>query len=191
VRTADRLRAGFGKTEVPHFALLDQLFHRGCHIFDWHVWINAVLIVQVDGLDLEPLEGALGHLSDVLRPTVEHLLLISLTQFETKFGGDYDLFAEGLERFTDNLLIDCTVNLSGVEERDAALGGRPDESDCLLLIRCRAVAMAQAHCAVANGRDFQVTISKFPLLHFKLLSFKQNVTLSPVFLSHAILLNLS
>ena len=50
---------------------LDQFLHRARHVFDRHVRVDAVLIEQVDGVDLEPLERALGGLLDVLRPAVQ------------------------------------------------------------------------------------------------------------------------
>jgi hypothetical protein len=67
----DRLHSRFGKAEVLHLALLDQLLHRARHIFDGHVGIDAMLIEQVDDIDLEPLERALDGLLDVLRPAVQ------------------------------------------------------------------------------------------------------------------------
>jgi hypothetical protein len=59
VRAANRLHARFGKAEVLDLALLNQFLHRARHVFDGHVRVNPVLIEQVDGLDLEPLERAL------------------------------------------------------------------------------------------------------------------------------------
>ena len=52
-------------------ALPDQLLHRARHVLDRHVRVDAVLVEQVDGIDLEPLERALGDLLDVLRPAVQ------------------------------------------------------------------------------------------------------------------------
>ena len=50
---------------------LNQVLHRSRHVFDRHVRVDAVLIEQVDGVDLEPLERGLGDLLDVLRPAVQ------------------------------------------------------------------------------------------------------------------------
>jgi len=35
---------------------LDQILHRPRHVFDRHVWVDAVLIEEVDRLDPESLE---------------------------------------------------------------------------------------------------------------------------------------
>ena len=71
VGAADGLHARFGKAEVLDLAFLNQILHRSRDVFDGHVRVNAVLIEQIDGIDLEPLERALGGLLDVLRPAVQ------------------------------------------------------------------------------------------------------------------------
>ena len=68
---ANCLHAGFGQAEVLHLALLNQVLHRSRDVFDRHVRVDAVLVEEVDGLDLEPLERRLGDLLDVRRPAVE------------------------------------------------------------------------------------------------------------------------
>ena len=58
VGPADRLHARLGEAEVLDLALPDQLLHRPGHVLDRHVRVDAVLIEQVDDVDLEPLERA-------------------------------------------------------------------------------------------------------------------------------------
>jgi hypothetical protein len=41
---------------VLDLAVLNQLLHGSRHVFDGLVRVDAVLVEQVDGLDLEPLE---------------------------------------------------------------------------------------------------------------------------------------
>ena len=71
VSAANRLHPGFRKAEVLDLALLNQLLHRAGDVFDRHIRIDAVLIEEIDRIDLEPLERALGDLLDVLRPAVQ------------------------------------------------------------------------------------------------------------------------
>ena len=70
VCAADRLYPCFRESEVLHFALLNQLFHRSRNVFDRHIGVNAVLIEQIDDIGLESLERALGGFLDVLWPAV-------------------------------------------------------------------------------------------------------------------------
>src|SRR6266568_4403674 len=58
-----------------------------------------------------------------------------------------------------------TVRFSGVEESDAAFDGRTNQRDHLLLVCRRTVTKAHSHAAKPESRNFQVTISKFSLLH--------------------------
>lgn len=66
VRTADRLRSGFGKAEVPDLALRDQIPDRARDLFYRYIWIDSVLVQQVDGLNAEASEGGVGGLPDQL-----------------------------------------------------------------------------------------------------------------------------
>src|SRR5882762_9841848 len=65
VRTPDRLHARLGEAEVPDLSLLDQFLHGAGHVFDRHVGIDAMLVEEIDDVDLESLQRALGDLLDV------------------------------------------------------------------------------------------------------------------------------
>ena len=66
MRTADRLRSGFGQAEVPDLALRDQIPDRARDLFYRHIWIDSVLVQQVDGLNAEASGGGVGGLPDQL-----------------------------------------------------------------------------------------------------------------------------
>jgi hypothetical protein len=59
------LGAWFRKTKVFHLTLLNQIFDGASHVFDGHVRVNAVLIIQVNRIHPEPLERSLSRLFDV------------------------------------------------------------------------------------------------------------------------------
>src|SRR3989442_8131601 len=48
VRAADRAHPGFRHPEVFHLSLPDQVLDGSRHVFDRHVGVNAMLIVEVD-----------------------------------------------------------------------------------------------------------------------------------------------
>ena len=58
VSAADRLRAGFRQAEVLDLALSNQFLHRSSYVFDGHLRVNAVLIVEIDDVGLQALERA-------------------------------------------------------------------------------------------------------------------------------------
>jgi len=55
--------------------------------------------------------------------------------------------------------------LGKIEERNAACHGRSEKRDHLLFVFGRAVRKAHSHTAESDGRDFQITFSKFALFH--------------------------
>ena len=169
MRAADGLHAGFGQAEVLHLALLNQFLHRARHVFDGHVRVNPMLIEQINRLDLEPLERAFDGLLDVLRPAVQARRtgpIVAAAQIEPELRGDDHLLAERSERFADEFLVgERAVNLGGVEERDAAFHGGPKQCGHLLFVLGRTVGKTHSHAAQPDGRDFQITVSKFALLH--------------------------
>ena len=89
----------------------------------------------------------------------------AVLEVEAELGRDHDLVADGRERFADELLVrERTVDLGGVEERDAALDGGADQRDHLLPVGERRVALAHAHAAEADCRDLE-RVSECPVLH--------------------------
>ena len=52
-----------------------------------------------------------------------------------ELGGDHDLVAERREGFADELLVrERAIDFGGIEEGDAALDGRADQRDRILLV---------------------------------------------------------
>ncbi len=74
---------------------------------------------------------------------------------EAELGGDDHPVADGGQRFADQLFVDeRAVDLGRVEERHAAFDGGMNQGDHLALVARQAIALAHAHAAQADGRDF-------------------------------------
>src|SRR5262249_41645989 len=87
-------------------------------------------------------------------------------EVEAELGGDDDFAFEGRERLADKFLVRVrSVNLGGVKKGDAAIHGGVQEPGHLLFVLRRAVGKAHAHAAQSDGRDFEVALAKFALLH--------------------------
>src|SRR5271165_6244773 len=71
---------------------------------------------------------------------------------------------------TSSSFVNGPVHLGSVEELDAALDGRPDQGDRLLLVHGLALGEAHAHAGEPDGRHFQVAVSESTLFHWFLLS---------------------
>src|ERR1700730_527644 len=163
----DGLHSWLRKTEVLDLSFLNHVLHRSRHIFYRHIGIDTMLVEQIDDVAPESLQRSFGDLLDVLWPAIQADLLTFRTNFETEFGGYHYLLAERSKRFAHKFFV-CkrAVHFGGIEKRYAEFYGFPKKRDHLLLVLGRAVAKAHSHTAQADGRHFQITLSKFPLLHF-------------------------
>ncbi len=148
--------------------LADQVPDRPGHVLDRDVGIDAMLVVEVDGFDAEPLQRTFGDLSNVVGPTTDDLLAVSTAHLESKLGGDHHLIAKGLQRLADHLLVGRAVDLRGVEEGDPAFDSRTYQGDPGGLVDGRTVAVAEAHAAQAQRRDLQARSKRAPF-HIELL----------------------
>src|SRR5437868_15392592 len=90
-----------------------------------------VLIEQIDNIGLQSLERCLGDSLDVFWPAIQPRLLSGVRiKFEPEFHGDCYAATEGAQGFADEFFVcEWTVGLSGIEERNAAFDGRPNERD--------------------------------------------------------------
>src|SRR5579863_2842882 len=146
-------------------ALLDQLLHRSCNVFDGHIRINTMLVKQIDCVGVETLQRSFGDRPDSFRAAIEALRRYSV--FEAELGCDNDLVANGLQRFSDYLFVrERTICLGSVEEGYPTVIGGADDLDGIPLVDGRAVTKAKAHAAKAKGRNFQPAPSQCSFLHF-------------------------
>jgi len=72
VGAADSCCAGFGEADVQDLALGHQLCEGADGVLDGSVRVDPVLVVEVDAVGAQPLQGALDRGADVRRAAVEH-----------------------------------------------------------------------------------------------------------------------
>src|SRR5580704_8349616 len=83
-----------------------------------------------------------------------------------ELGGDHDLVAERSEAFADEFFVDeRSIDLSGVEESDAAVDASMKKLDHLLLVFRRTKTKAHAHAAEADFRNLKTAFAQFAFLH--------------------------
>ena len=149
---ADGLRRGLGQAEVAHLPLLDQPGHRADRLLDRHGGIDAVLVVEVDHLDAEALEGGLAGLLHVVGPAV-HAVRPARVLRLAELGGEEDLVADALQRLADHrLVVAPAIHVGAVEMRDAEIDGVADQLDGLRVVRV-AIDAGERHAAEADGGD--------------------------------------
>jgi hypothetical protein len=106
MRTTDVRDTGLGKPEKSYLALLDKISYCAGHFLDRHVRINAMLIEEIDMVGIEPLQGVLNPLANMLGPAGSFGAdLFAVLETKTEFGGDHHLVAPALERSTEQCFV--------------------------------------------------------------------------------------
>ena len=92
-----------------------------------------MLVIQIDAVGSEALQGSLNHSLDVLRSAVKKKAALFIV--EAKFGCDSDSVADRRERLSDKLFV-CvgTVKFGCIEERDAFFMGCTNHPNALILV---------------------------------------------------------
>ena len=158
---ADGPRRRFAKAEEADLPLLLQPRHLADRLLDRHVRVDAVLVVEVDRLDPEPLQarfaGASGHNRDRrARPgtrrsgprTLPNLVARNTSSRRSRIAR------------ADQLLVAPAPYMSAVSRKVT-----PRSSAWWIVAidsarRCRAVELAHAHAAEADGGDLRAVAAE-------------------------------
>src|ERR1043165_3755173 len=92
---ANGFKSRLGKSEVPDLTFRNPILNRSRHVFNRHVWIDTMLIKQIDVVSLEPSQRRVRDFFDVLGPAVsaEPRALARRIEFESEFRRDHNLVA--------------------------------------------------------------------------------------------------
>ena len=165
----DRLGRSLAEAEVLHLAGLDELSHRPDRLLDLDVRVDPVLVVEVDVVHPQALEGTVDGLADVLRRAIDgaegrYVTGDCVVQVALELAGDHVLVALALDRPADQLLVgQWAVDLRGVQEIDAELQRSLDRRLGFVQVDLP-IERGHAHAAKSNFRDLEV--SKISSLHF-------------------------
>jgi len=122
VRPSYGCRSGLGEPEIADLALLDQPGHRSDGLLDRRFGIDAVLIIQIDRLDVQPLQTGLAGLHHVLgSPAHAHRLAAGRTHV-SELRGQRHLVTPVTDGPPHQLLVPPhTIHIGGIEKRYAKL----------------------------------------------------------------------
>ena len=121
---------GFRETEKADLAGTPKLRHGADRVLDGRVGVDPVLIVEVDGLDLEALQARLAAAADVVGPAVDPEEAPVGTAHVAELGRQHDLVAPAREGPAHELLVPAdAVHVGGIEEGDAEFDGAMDGRD--------------------------------------------------------------
>ena len=124
-RTQHRIvpRELLGRARIVRIKLLECCFDDASDVFNWHLGIDAVLVVEIDMIGPQLFERLEYDAPDALGPTVESNGSIN---GKSELCGNLHLVAKWLERFADERFIDVrTADLCGIEESHASFKSTP------------------------------------------------------------------
>jgi hypothetical protein len=84
--------------------LPNQIGHRADHVLDRHLFVDAMLVEEIDVIGSQPAQGSFHRLADVLGPAVEARDRPVLDA-EPELCGNHDLMAPALEGPSEELLV--------------------------------------------------------------------------------------
>lgn len=78
---------------MAHLARLDQLLHRAGHVLHRHLWIDPILVKEVDDVGAQPLQRFISDLPNAPRPAIDRLA--GIAALKSEFGRDHHLITDG------------------------------------------------------------------------------------------------
>src|SRR6185437_3360909 len=148
---------------MAHLALRNELGHGADGVLDRHGRVDAMLVVEIDDIDAEPLQARVAGLDNVVRTAVDPLAGGGLDLAE--FGGEHDAVAAALEGAAQHLLVMApAIHVRGIEEIDAAVDGVLDDGDAGLVVGL-AVNARERHTAEPDRRDLRAALAEPAMLH--------------------------
>ena len=128
--SADCLRGRLGESEVAHLSLAHQIGHGADGVFDRHRAIHAMLVVEVDVVDAEPLQRRVAGGLHVLRTPVLADEPPVRRPHIAELGGYNDPAAPALDCLPDQDLVrERAIDVGSVEEVDAEVEGTMERRD--------------------------------------------------------------
>src|SRR6267378_6853524 len=106
---------------MADLAFLDQFRQSANRFFNWCLRIDAVLVIEVNVLDAQPLQTSFAGLLHVVGLAVDAAGIgIAGIADNSELCGQYDFVAPALDRASDELFVRVwPVDVGGVEEVNA------------------------------------------------------------------------
>ena len=152
--------SGFGHAEVADFSGGDELGHGSKGVFNGDVGIDAVLVVEVDVVEVEAFEAGVAGLADVFGAAVDAEEFAVGAAHVAELGGEDDVVAAVADGAADELLVASgAVHVCGVEEVESGVEGAVDDLDGFGVVG-GSVKLGHAHAAEAEAGDAEAVATE-------------------------------
>ena len=128
-----------------------------------------MLVEEVDGVHLQPVQHRINDFSDVFGTAVEPATALPSLRVDVKaeFRRDDHLIAKRRERFANEFFVrEWAICLCRIEEGHATLEPGTNDLDAVLTRYRRTIGRRQSHASVPESRDFKIALTQLALLHF-------------------------
>src|SRR5581483_7759258 len=164
-RAPDRRRSRLRQAEETNLAGAHEIRHRADRLFDRDVRVDAVLVIEIDRVDLQALQRRVARLADVLRRSVDAEELALLAAHVPELRRDDDGVAAAADRAADEPLVrERTVHVGRVEKVDPEIDRAMDRRDRFLVVAA-GVELRHPHAAETDGGDPRSAGSECALFH--------------------------
>src|SRR5207248_9308370 len=117
---------------------------------------DAVLIIQIDMVDSQPLQAGVTGLEDVVGPAIHAQPSALCISYIAKLCGKHDFVAAVANSATNKLLVVAdAIHVSRIEDEHAEFNRTVNYFDRFVVV-ARAVELAHSHAAEAKGRNREV-----------------------------------
>jgi hypothetical protein len=154
VGATNGVRSRFTDAEVADLPRVDEFLEGTPGLLHGYPRVHSVLVVEVDVVHAETLEGGVAGPTDVVGVAINSQARSVLTSFVTELGGEHDLIATRGDGSTHETLVrEGSVHVGGVEEGHTRIESGVDDSDRLIVVRL-SVELGHAHAPESLGGDF-------------------------------------
>ena len=161
-----------GDSPGADLTFLDEVCHGVCNDLGLDLWVDSVLVVEVDVVGAQPAQALLHRDTDNLGARVHEDGLVRGVR-DAELGGNDNLVAHGRERLAHHVLVvrlgpigaRANVALRRVKEGIAHLVGLTDDAHGLVVGHRVSARVRDSHAAHAERADFDAAFSQNALVH--------------------------
>src|SRR5215471_5397701 len=166
MRATNRGRRSFREAEVAHLAGANQIRHGTDGFFDGSVGINAMLVIEVDGVDAESIQAGVATGTDILRLTADAANIgIGAIANNGELGSKENFVAAVANGLADqDLVVAVAVDIGSIQEIDAQFDGAMDCGDRFGVV-ARAIKFRHAHTPKAKWGNQGTILPKMTKQH--------------------------
>src|SRR5262249_26575467 len=138
--------------------------HGADRLLDRHVGVDAMDVIEVDGVDPHALEARLAGDRHIVGLAVDAAALPAWSANVAELAGNEELVALALDCLSDEFLVDAgRIGVGGVEHADSEVDAAMDGGDRLDVVG-HAIVGAHARAAEPDRRYTQA-LSQLPIFH--------------------------